>query len=193
MLLFTFSKVIGDYIVGSWATAEDQHSRYAYYCFFYYFFTLFTSFMVFCRFGSLAYFSWYGSEKLHKAMIKRVLNAPVNLYFDTTPTGLILNRFSKDLTTFDNECIYFIGSSLVSFYTLIAILVIAIFISPWIAIFFPILIFLVIRVYISSIAATKEVTRIESVTKSPLLSFLGETISGCSTIRAFNKKEEFIE
>lgn len=30
-------------------------------------------------------------------MMEKVLNAPINLYFDTTPIGRIMNRFSKDL------------------------------------------------------------------------------------------------
>jgi hypothetical protein len=30
-------------------------------------------------------------------MIDQTLKAPINLYFDTTPTGRIMNRFSKDL------------------------------------------------------------------------------------------------
>ena len=34
-------------------------------------------------------------------MIKNVLNAPVNLYFDVTPIGRILNKFSKDLSILD--------------------------------------------------------------------------------------------
>lgn len=30
-------------------------------------------------------------------MIERVIAAPINLYFDVTPIGRILNKFSKDL------------------------------------------------------------------------------------------------
>ena len=39
-------------------------------------------------------------------MIKNVLHAPVNLYFDTTPIGRILNKFSKDLNMLENEFCY---------------------------------------------------------------------------------------
>lgn len=38
----------------------------------------------------------------------------------------------------------------------------------------------------------KETVRIQSTTKSPLLSYFGETINGASTIRAFKLKEQFI-
>ena len=30
-------------------------------------------------------------------MIDKVVHAPVNLYFDVTPIGRIMNKFSKDL------------------------------------------------------------------------------------------------
>jgi len=51
----------------------------------------------------------------------------------------------------------------------------------------------VIVLYKLAIDGTKEVSRIESVSKSPLLAFLSETISGSSTIRAFSRQKEFIE
>lgn len=42
------------------------------------------------------------SRILHKKMIKAVLMAPINLYYDVTPTGVVLNRFSKDLSAIDD-------------------------------------------------------------------------------------------
>ena len=121
------------------------------------------------------------------------MNAPINLYFDTTPIGRILNKFSKDLSVMEMPLIYLTGTFYTNLYQLIAIMIMSIFIVPWVAIFYPIIFFIVILLYRYSINATKEVSRIESVTKSPLLSFLGETLSGTSTIRAFNKKDHFIE
>ena len=41
------------------------------------------------------------SENLHNEMTKAVLRAPV-LFFDTNPTGRILNRFSKDIRNMDD-------------------------------------------------------------------------------------------
>ena len=193
LALFTISKVSGDYLVGSWTISPDQHSRYAYYCTLYFTFTCLTSIFVGCRVASLMYFSWHGTKKLHEQMVARVLNAPINLYFDTTPIGRILNRFSKDLSILDVMLVYLFGSFYVNVYQLLAIVVMSTIIVPWIAIFFPIIFCVVIKLYRHSIDATKEVSRIESVTKSPLLSFLAETLSGSSTIRAYQKKDEFIE
>ena len=125
-------------------------------------------------------------------MIERILNAPINLYFDTTPIGRVLNRFSKDLNVMDIQFIFLIGTFYTNFYQLVVTISVSIVIVPWIALFFPIIFIFVRILYKYSISATKEVSRIESVTKSPLLSYIGETLSGTSTIRAYQKKDQFI-
>ena len=193
MTLFIVSKVAADYLVGSWTISPDQHSHYAYYCSLYFIFTFLTSFFVSCRVGSLMYYAWHGSKKIHEQMLARVLNAPINLYFDTTPIGRILNRFSKDLSTLDMNMACIFGTFYLNIYLLLSIVVMSIIIVPWIAVIYPILFVIVIKLYKHSISATKEVARIQSVTKSPLLSFLAETLSGSTTIRAYRKKAQFIE
>jgi len=54
---------------------------------------------------SMFKFSIKISKTLFNKMNTAIFNAPVNLYFDKTPTGIILNRFSKDLNTVDNQLI----------------------------------------------------------------------------------------
>ncbi len=41
------------------------------------------------------------SENIHISMIKSIIRAPINLFFDRVPIGRILNRFSKDLNLVD--------------------------------------------------------------------------------------------
>ncbi|KAF8837756.1 hypothetical protein BDN67DRAFT_1013612, partial [Paxillus ammoniavirescens] len=48
-----------------------------------------------------ALLTYYASQALHERAITRVLNAPMS-FFETTPLGRIVNRFTKDVDTIDN-------------------------------------------------------------------------------------------
>ncbi|CAI2361005.1 unnamed protein product [Moneuplotes crassus] len=133
------------------------------------------------------------SNNLHRNMVKKTLMAPINLYFDKTPTGKLLNRYSKDinkmdadmpfLVTFVIECLSWVGATI--FITAL--------ISPWSLISIPFVMIsgaFLIRYYIRSF---REMTRIESVTNSPILSNFGETITGATTIRCFKNQKKFIK
>lgn len=43
------------------------------------------------------------SRILHHRLLRNVLRAPLTTFFDITPLGRVLNRFSKDVDTTDNE------------------------------------------------------------------------------------------
>ena len=43
------------------------------------------------------------AKLLHEKMMIKILNAPINTYFEKTPLGNILNRFSRDLSRIDVE------------------------------------------------------------------------------------------
>jgi len=126
-------------------------------------------------------------------MIHHVLRAPVNLYFDTTPIGRILNRFSKDLQELESGFSVLLGSLVAMAFSLLYVIVVAIFALYWIALLLPVIAFMSVKILKQSSSAIRESIRLTSTTKSPLLSYLGETINGSSTIRAFGKSNEFKE
>lgn len=43
------------------------------------------------------------SRITHEEMVIKTINAPINLYFDKTPSGKILNRYSRDLNKVDTQ------------------------------------------------------------------------------------------
>jgi ABC-type multidrug transport system fused ATPase/permease subunit len=98
MLCFVLCKIKTDYTIGLWAKDTDiQHTNFKLFAV-----TVFcyaTSAALFQLFRVLIIFmmSFKASKLVHKKMIEAVLRAPINLFFDVTPTGTILNRFSKDL------------------------------------------------------------------------------------------------
>jgi ATP-binding cassette subfamily C (CFTR/MRP) protein 1 len=77
-------------------------------------------------------------------------------------------------------------------YQAVSVIIVATIVVPWILLLLPFLIYLVIKLYNRSIQSFRETSRIESMTKSPLLSFMGETFAGSSTIRAFKREQDFI-
>ena len=62
LVAFIVLKVMGDYLVGHWATAEDQHSRFGYYCGVYFFILFWQSVFVYLRVLSLTYYSFHGTR-----------------------------------------------------------------------------------------------------------------------------------
>lgn len=98
---------------------------------------------------------------MHEEMIDRVLKAPCNNYFDTTPLGRLVSRFSKDLSVIESTLVFEIGSGYVSFYNLLTVFAIAAFVVPWILLIFPFVLLATVYLYRHSIAATKETARIE--------------------------------
>jgi hypothetical protein len=44
-----------------------------------------------------------GARKLYREMMHSLSKAPVNLYFDKTPVGRILKRFTSDLERLEGE------------------------------------------------------------------------------------------
>lgn len=49
----------------------------------------------------MAIVSLRASGVLHKKMLNRILKAPMS-FFDTTPTGRVVNRFAKDVDVTDS-------------------------------------------------------------------------------------------
>lgn len=133
------------------------------------------------------------ARDVHNAMIKRVTNAPINLFFDVTPTGTVLNRFSKDLQMLDQNLCFSIGGLNVMMYQAISVLVIVVWANWYIAAMIPVVLLFVIPLLKVTIRAYKETIRIENVSKSPMLNLMNETISGGCTIRAFGKQKEFVQ
>ncbi|KAF9171969.1 Multidrug resistance-associated protein 1 [Mortierella sp. AD011] len=132
------------------------------------------------------------SEILFRDLITKILHLPMS-FFDTTPLGRILNRFSSDFSAVDEripnkffDMIYF-GVSVVSTFMLVT------YTTPKFIYVMPFLIagYWVIQNAILRISTP--LVRIYSVSKSPLYQHFSESLNGVSTIRAMAVQERFIE
>ncbi|OQR85599.1 ATP-binding Cassette (ABC) Superfamily, partial [Achlya hypogyna] len=133
------------------------------------------------------------SKNLHEKLFQRVISAPVNSFFDVTPVGRILNRFSSDLDQVDSQLPFFGLMTLQFLFQIVAIVIICAVSSPYILlVYLPlVLVFYQIQVYYNKTSA--ELKRMDSVTRSPVVNSIAETINGLSTIRAFKMTAVFAE
>jgi ATP-binding cassette, subfamily C (CFTR/MRP), member 1 len=105
------------------------------------------------------------------------MRAPV-LFFDTTPLGRILNRFSKDQDGVDSGVMDALRMFLTMFSTVIATFILIIIAIPWFAIpMVPVLAFyyVVQKIYRS---VSLELKRLDAISRSPVYSQIGETLTG---------------
>lgn len=148
-------------------------------------------FITFCREFILFLGSLHASKIIHNTLIDRVCRAKFR-FFDSTPLGQIMNRFSKDIENVDQEIaptavgVVHCLASIVTIVILISVITPGFLIA---SIFISILYFVIGRFYINS---SRDLKRIESVQRSPLYQQFGETLSGMVTIRAYGDERRFI-
>lgn len=145
---------------------------------------LFRDFWLF--FGSLT-----ASWTIHRRLMNSVTRAKFK-FFDVTPLGQLMNRFSKDLEAVDQEVApVAIGVMSCALAIIVTVVLIAVITPGFLiaAIFISAMYFFIGRFYLRSSIHLK---RLESVQRSPLFQQFGETLSGITTIRAYGDERRFI-
>jgi len=130
-------------------------------------------------------------KHLHSSLLFSILRSSMR-FFESTPSGRIINRFNKDIEASENSIPQNLKDLSYCFFNLIAIIVIISFTTPlFVVSFIPVLvIYLVIqRFYIRS---SRQLNRLDSVSKSPIFSHFNESLAGVTSIRAFKIENEFI-
>uniref|UniRef100_A0A8C9LAD4 Uncharacterized protein n=1 Tax=Pavo cristatus TaxID=9049 RepID=A0A8C9LAD4_PAVCR len=132
------------------------------------------------------------SRIVHEQLLSNILRVPMS-FFDTTPTGRIVNRFAKDIFTVDETIPMSFRSWLNCFMGIISTLLMIALATPFfLVVIVPLGIFyyFVLRFYIST---SRQLRRLDSVTRSPIYSHFGETVSGLPVIRAYGHQQRFLE
>uniref|UniRef100_A0A8C0BWW9 Canalicular multispecific organic anion transporter 2 n=1 Tax=Buteo japonicus TaxID=224669 RepID=A0A8C0BWW9_9AVES len=132
------------------------------------------------------------ARTLHAALLENKFHTPQSFY-DTTPTGRIINRFSKDIYVIDEVIPPTILMFLGTFFTSLSTMIVIIASTPLFAVVIvplAILYFFVQRFYV---ATSRQLKRLESVSRSPIYSHFSETVSGASVIRAYRRVKSFVD
>ncbi|CAH0555482.1 unnamed protein product [Brassicogethes aeneus] len=131
------------------------------------------------------------ARKLHHMILINIIKQPM-AFFDTTPLGRLLSRFSKDVDVVDNNLPAYISDGCLCLFQVIGTLVVISYTTPlFILVIIPIglLYYFIQRFYV---ATSRQLKRLESVSRSPIYSHFGESITGAQAIRAFGQEDRFI-
>ncbi|XP_023396694.1 multidrug resistance-associated protein 1 isoform X2 [Loxodonta africana] len=131
------------------------------------------------------------SRRLHLDLLHNVLRSPMS-FFERTPSGNLVNRFSKELDTVDSMIPQVIKMFMGSLFSVVGACIIILLATPIAAVIIPplgLIYFFVQRFYVAS---SRQLKRLESVSRSPVYSHFSETLLGVSVIRAFEEQERFI-
>uniref|UniRef100_A0A8C9ZZ31 ATP-binding cassette, sub-family C (CFTR/MRP), member 2 n=1 Tax=Sander lucioperca TaxID=283035 RepID=A0A8C9ZZ31_SANLU len=140
----------------------------------------------------LANASVNASRILHSKLINNILRVPM-VFFDTTPIGRVVNRFAKDIFTVDEAIPQSFRSWLLCLLGVLGTLFVICLATP----FFTILILPLALVYYFVqrfyVATSRQLRRLDSVSRSPIYSHFSETVLGLSVIRAYGHQERFLK
>ncbi|KAJ1654030.1 hypothetical protein IWQ61_005966 [Dispira simplex] len=127
----------------------------------------------------------------HDTMLQNVIRSPMS-FFDTTPLGRIVNRFSKDQYTIDEV----LPRSFTSYFQILVSLmsvmaVITVSTPVFLVMFLPLVaVYIIVQRYY--LATSRELKRLDSTTRSPIYAHFQETLGGVTTIRAYQQTDRFM-
>ncbi|WWC88113.1 uncharacterized protein L201_003017 [Kwoniella dendrophila CBS 6074] len=130
-------------------------------------------------------------RKLHDKAFGNLMRSPLS-FFELTPTGRILNLFSRDIFVIDEVLIFALGSFFRTTTQVVGTVAVIAYGAPFVLlVFIPLglLYRMVMRYYL---ATSRELKRLDAVSRSPIFSFFGETLSGLPVIRGYGQKSRFI-
>uniref|UniRef100_A0A672ZDD3 ATP-binding cassette, sub-family C (CFTR/MRP), member 10 n=1 Tax=Sphaeramia orbicularis TaxID=375764 RepID=A0A672ZDD3_9TELE len=150
--------------------------------------TIFTALRAFL----FAYGTICAATIIHNRLLDRVFKATVS-FFDTTPLGRILNRFSSDLYSVDDSLPFILNILLANIFGLLGMLVVISYGLPWVLVPLLPLAVLYYRIQQFYRHTSRELKRLYSLTLSPVYSHFSETLTGLGTIRASSNSTRFKE
>uniref|UniRef100_A0A452TJ75 Multidrug resistance-associated protein 1 n=1 Tax=Ursus maritimus TaxID=29073 RepID=A0A452TJ75_URSMA len=131
----------------------------------------------------------FASRRLHVDLLQNVLRSPMS-FFERTPSGNLVNRFSKELDTVDSMIPQVIKMFMGSLFSVIGACIIILLATPIAAIIIPPL--GLIYFFVQVRGGVSVCRREKTVSRSPVYSHFNETLLGVSIIRAFEEQERFI-
>ncbi|KAF9793965.1 hypothetical protein SFRURICE_015617 [Spodoptera frugiperda] len=128
------------------------------------------------------------SIKLHNEMFRNILSATMR-FFDTNPSGRILNRFSKDMGVVDEILPRMYLDTIQVFMVMMGILVMVAIVNPYMLMTTAVCAIVMYGLTVVYLSTAQAIKRVEGVSRSPVFSHVTATMSGLGTVRACEAQE----
>jgi ABC-type multidrug transport system fused ATPase/permease subunit len=197
VLMFVFitlaqmSRVFSDWWLGEWGSNSLDAPTNTY-IIVYAGISLLTGGLIYLKGLFFAKFIISSSQVIQRKLIQALLKTPLN-WFDVTPTGRIISRATKDQDDLDSSLSFNVQFSVQNLLTLFSSIVIISVATPVylvVAFLSGLVYYKLIGLYMNS---SREIKRLDALSRAPLIGHISETINGTYVIRAFNKTSNFIE
>ncbi|XP_078182457.1 multidrug resistance-associated protein 5 [Carex rostrata] len=151
-----------------------------------------SSWFVFIRSILVATFGLAAAQKMFLKMQMSIFRAPMS-FFNSTPAGRILNRVSVDQSIVDTDIPFRLGGFSATTIQVFSVIIVMMN-ATWqvVFVFVPVVVISICvqKYYMNS---SRELARIVSIQKSPIINLFEESIAGASAIRAFGQEKRFMK
>ncbi len=124
----------------------------------------------------------------HDRMLNAVLSTPIR-FFDSTPVGRILQRFSRDMESVDIQLQWTFDHTIHAFFHITVSFLLIVFVLPFVIVFMVPIFWFYYRIQNDYRRVAREIKRLDSTARSPRYAHFKETLNGLFVIRAFDKSE----
>lgn len=132
----------------------------------------------------------HAANRIHRRAFSAMLASPTR-YFDVNPSGRILNRFSIDLERIESSLSRFISRYLDAIMNMIFKIGFICWNVPVMTFATIPTLFVYTRFFLFTQPASRDLSRLSSISRSPMFAFFRECVRGRTAIRAHHRVEEF--
>jgi ABC-type multidrug transport system fused ATPase/permease subunit len=151
---------------------------------------LFTLLVVYVNNMLWAFRGIRAGQLFHDKILSATLKSEIR-FFDSTPVGRILQRFSRDVESVDIHLQWSFDAAIHTLLNVVMSLCLIVFVLPISILFLGPILFFYYLIQNDYRRVAREVKRFDSVARSPRYSHFKETLQGLSVIRAFKQQSWF--
>lgn len=191
MVLGQAAEMMTNWYVKYWASVADNEQGEDKYFIIYASLLGGTIVLAFARALLFMYCTMQSSVSIHDRALGAVLNSAIG-FFDATPIGQILNRFSKDLGYVDDLLPATFLDFLTGALTVVGGILLAAIVNPYMFLVVAPLTYVFFRLRKYYLRASREIKRVEATRRSPKYSLFSASLAGVVTIRSRNAVARFM-